>query len=176
MRAWFALFAILLPVAAFAQTNGAQTSGVQTGGIEVQQAWARATPGTLKTGAAYFTVDNTGGASDRLMSVATTVAESASLHEEKMDGGMMTMRPLGPVTIEPGKSLTLKPGGDHLMLEGLKKPLKEGDHFSLTLTFEKAGARQVDVAVGKAAAMGPPGAPAMSGMDMGAMGHMDMSH
>jgi copper(I)-binding protein len=158
MRAIFLVTALLLPLTA---------ALAQPGGIEVQQAWARATPGALKSGAAYFTIANHGAEPDRLLSVSSPVAESATLHEEKMEDGMMKMRPLTSVTIAPGKSFALKPGGDHLMLDGLKQPLKEGDHFPLILTFEKAGSQQVEVAVGKAAAMGPPG---------GATGAMDMGH
>ena len=160
---------LLLIAALVAMTSA---SFAQQSGIEVRQAWARATPGALTTGAAYFTVANKGSAPDRLLSVSSPVADKASLHEEKMEGGMMKMRPLDSLTIAPGKSLALKPGGDHLMLEGLKHPLKEGEHFPLVLTFEKAGKQEVDVAVGKAAAMGPVGG-AMGGMDMG---HMDMKH
>ena len=141
-------------------------------GIEVEQAWARATPGSVKTGAAYFTVVNKGAAPDRLLSVSAPVAEAASLHETKMEGGIMKMRALGPVAIAPGGTLQLKPSGDHLMLEGLKRPLKEGEHFPLTLTFEKAGVREIEVMVGKVGAMGPAG----MAMDHGAMGGMNMSH
>lgn len=144
----------------------------QQSGIAVEQAWARATPGAVRTGAAYLTLVNKGKEPDRLLSTSTPVADSASLHEMKMEKGIMKMRPLSSVTIAPGQSLALKPGGDHLMLEGLKHPLKEGEHFPLTLTFEKSGTQQVEIMVGKVGAMGPPG------MDHGSTGtsHMNMTH
>ena len=138
-------------------------------GIQVEQPWARATPGSVKTGAVYFTIENKGAAPDRLLSLSSPVAGSATLHEMQMEGNIMKMRPLGSVTIAPGKSIELKPSGNHVMLEGLKQPLKEGEHFPLTLNFEKAGPQQVEVAVGKVGAMGPPG----TAMDRGAMDHMD---
>ena len=124
----------------------------QKGGIEVERAWARATAGD--TGAAYFRVVNKGTSPDRLMAASTPVAESASLHQSKVQNGVMMMRPLGPLAVEPGKSAELKPGADHLMLMGLKHPLKQGETFPLTLRFEKAGDVQVTVKVEGVGAMG----------------------
>lgn len=163
MRALIAGFAcVLLALAAHAQEAG----------VAVEQAWARATPGAVRTGAAYLTLVNKGKESDRLVGMSTPVADSASLHETKMEGGIMQMRPLGAVDLAPGKRLELKPGGNHIMLEGLKHPLKEGEHFPLTLTFERAGSREVTVMVGKVGAMGPAGMI----MNGGAMNHMNMTH
>jgi hypothetical protein len=159
-------------IAGFTAAFLALAAHAQEPGIAVEQAWARATPGAVKTGAAYLTLVNNGKLSDRLLGVSTPVADSASLHETKMEGGIMKMRPLGPVDLPPGKSLELKPGGNHIMLEGLKHPLKEGEHFPLTLAFEKAGTREVTVMVGKVGAMGPAGMT----MDSGAMNHMNMTH
>jgi copper(I)-binding protein len=165
MRALIPAFAAaFLALAAHAEDRPA--------GIEVEQAWARATPGAVKTGAAYLTLANKGTDADRLLAMSTPVADSASLHEMKMEDGIMKMRPLAAVAIAPGQTIELKPGGNHIMLEGLKHPLKEGEHFPLTLKFEKAGPREVEVMVGKVGAMGP------AGMDMGhaAMDHMNMTH
>jgi periplasmic copper chaperone A len=122
------------------------------GSIEVQHAWARASAG--KTGAAYFSVVNKGATPDRLVAVSTPAADKAQIHEDKMENGMMEMRPVGPMVIAPGQSAQLKPGADHVMLMGLKHPLKEGETFPLTLSFEKAGDIQVVVTVEKAGAMG----------------------
>ena len=165
---------VLIP--AFAAAFLAVAAQAQQPGVAVEQAWARATPGAVKVGAAYLTLVNKGKEPDKLVSVSTPVAESASLHESKMENGIMKMRPLDSVTLAPGQSLQLTPGGDHLMLEGLKHPLKEGEHFPLTLTFEKAGAQEVTVMVGKVGAMGPTGMDHGSMGSMGAMGHMNMGH
>jgi periplasmic copper chaperone A len=133
-------------------------------GLEVQHAWARASAGT--TGAAYFSVLNRGTARDRLVTVRTPVAEKAELHESKMENGVMTMRPVGPLTIEPGQLAVLKPGAYHVMLMGLKHPLKEGESFPIILTFEKGGEVHVTAAVARAGAMGT------DAMDHGSMQHM----
>lgn len=139
--------------------------------IVVDKIWARATPGHAQTGAAYLSVTNNGAAPDWLVGASSPVAEKAELHESKIENGVMQMRPKGPVTLKPGETLMLKPGGNHIMLMGLKQPLKEGDSFPLTLTFEKAGALQVTAKVMKAGAMsaGEMGHSGMGSMDHGAM-------
>ena len=136
--------------------------------IMVQNAWARATAGNIKTGGAYMTLVDNGTAPDKLVAASTPVAGKAELHVMSMDKGIMTMRPVAAITVEPGKPTELKPGGYHVMLTDLKQPLKEGDSFPLSLTFANAGTIQVTVKVEKPGAMGPmPSAsPAMPGMKM----------
>jgi hypothetical protein len=122
--------------------------------IKVEQAWARATPGAAKTGAIYLTITNTGTTPDTLEGAASTpAAEHADLHETKMANGVMEMRPVPSLTIDPGKSVVLAPDGYHVMLTGLKAPLKEGQTVSLTLTFAHAGAQQVTASIAKVGAM-----------------------
>ena len=123
----------------------------QTGGLEVADAWARATPGKAEIGAAYLTIRSP--TADRLVAASTPAAKKAELHTMSMAGMVMKMRPVDGVDIPPGEAVSLKPGGVHIMLIGLAKPLKEGEAFPLTLTFEKAGARAVTVAVEKPGAM-----------------------
>jgi len=83
---------------------------------------------------------------------------------------VMEMRPLASLDVRPGRKAVLKPGGDHLMLTGLKQPLKQGEAFPLTLEFEHAGKIEVQVNVGKAGAAMAPGMK----MDMNDMN--DMKH
>jgi hypothetical protein len=136
--------AILLAAPAWADSNG----------IKVDQVWARATPGAVKTGAIYLTVTNTGTTPDTLEGAASTpVAEHADLHEMKMENGVSEMRPVKSLTIEPGKSVVLQPNGYHIMLTGLKGPLKEGQTVALTLTFDHAGKQQATALVAKVGAM-----------------------
>lgn len=145
MKSILAIAAALL----FAAPAWADSSG-----IKVDQVWARATPGAVKTGAIYLTVTNTGTAPDTLEGVASTpAAEHADLHEMKMDKGVMEMRPVKSLTIEPGKSVVLQPNGYHIMLTGLKAPLKEGQTVPLTLTFDHAGKQDVTASVAKVGAM-----------------------
>jgi len=131
----------------------ATASLAQTGQPEITNAWARATPGKAETGAAYLTIQSP--TADRLVSISTPVAKNAELHTMSMSGGVMQMRPVAGIDIPAGKTVTLKPGGEHVMLLGLNHPLQQGQSFPLTLTFEKAGTRAVNVAIEKAGAAGP---------------------
>jgi copper(I)-binding protein len=95
--------------------------------------------------AAYFTIRNTGGP-DRLMSVSSRDA-GPSLHSTTIDNGVMRMRPLEAIEIPANSKVELKPGGVHLMLMGLKRPLEAGSSVPLDLKFEKSGERHVSIAV-----------------------------
>jgi len=147
-------------VAALAQAAAAQSTKTS---IEVTDAWARAMPAGAKTGAAYVTVANKGTTDDQLIGVSAPIAAEAQLHTTITDNGVMKMRPVSAIDVKPGASVTLKPGGLHLMLMGVKQPLVEGQSFPLTLTFAKAGKIETMVQVKKVGAM--------TGMDMG---HMEM--
>jgi len=127
------------------------------GSILIDHPWARASIGQVKNGAAYFTVSNHGGAADRLLSVASQVAARSELHTHLMEDGVMKMRPLTALEVTPGEPAVLQPGGTHVMLMGLTAPLVEGERFTLTLTFEKAGSIDVEVAVESATARGSGG-------------------
>ncbi len=142
---------------------GLRSASAQTGQIEVGNAWARATPGGSKVGAAYLTIQSP--TADRLVAVSSPIAKKVGLHTMTMSGTVMQMRPVAAIDIPAGQPVTLAPSGLHVMLEGLKKPLSPGQSFPLTLTFEKAGKRTVDVAIQKVGAMKPmPGMGAMPEM------------
>ncbi len=113
---------------------------VKAGDLVITQAWSRATPGGAKIAGGFLTIENKGAAPDRLVSGSGDFAGKVEIHEMAMNNGVMTMRPLDKgLAIEPGKTVKLAPGGHHLMLMDLKKPLKQGDKVPLTLEFEKAG-------------------------------------
>jgi periplasmic copper chaperone A len=139
--------------------GGAQAA---SSSIDVQKAWARASPGGARTGAAYLTILNNGSTDDRLLAASAPVAARVELHISTMNNGVMEMRPLPAVDVKSGSRVVFKPGAMHVMLIDLAAPLVEGQSFPLTLTFEKAGSIAVTVKVGK------PGAtePGMSGMTM----------
>jgi len=146
MRCAIAIAAtILFAVPAWADSSG----------IKIDQVWARATPGTAKTAAIYLTITNTGDTPDTLQGEGSTpVAEHAILHEDKITNGVMQLRPMKSLIIATGKSVSLEPNnGYHLMLIGLKQPLKEGQTLPLTLTFDRAGKQQVTASVAKIGAM-----------------------
>jgi periplasmic copper chaperone A len=105
-------------------------------------------PGS-KNGAAFLKhIKNSGKVADQLVSVRTTIANKAEIHEMKMDGDVMKMRAINGIDIPPGAEVSVAKGnakGFHLMLLGLKKPLKDGDKFAMWLTFKNAGEVQVEV-------------------------------
>jgi len=117
------------------------------GPIVASEAWAPPSLAGARNGVAYFTLTNHTGAPDRLIGASTPVAAKAELHRDEMQDGVMSMRPAGPLALEPGESATLAPGGLHLMLMGLKQPLKPGDRFPITLTFEHQAPLEVEVDV-----------------------------
>lgn len=138
---------------------------VRAGDLVITQAWARATPGGAKVGGAYLTIENTGTTADRLIGGSADIAGKVEVHEMATRNGVMTMRALDKgLTIEPGKTVKLAPGGYHLMMFDLKGPLKQGDKVPVTLDFEKAGKVKLSFDVEGVGAQGP-GA-ASGGMDM----------
>jgi len=122
--------------------------------VVVEQPWARATPGGAKTGAVYLTVIDH-GAPDRLIGISTPAADMAMLHESYVEGGISKMRMLDGVALAANTPVALHPGAMHIMLEGLKAPLKPGACFPLTLTFANAPPQTVTVTVLTIGAAGP---------------------
>jgi len=108
--------------------------------IVIEQPWARASIG--KNGAAYVTVINHGNSVDKLVDT------------HKNDGGIMRMRHIKSIPVPVGSSVSLKPGGHHIMMMGLTQKLKMGAEFPLTLVFEKAGKMTVNVKIKSAGALG----------------------
>jgi periplasmic copper chaperone A len=144
---------VILTICLSAVTHAqAQTS--TTSSVSVEHPWARATPAGAKTGAAYLTLVNNGTSADRLIHASTSMAEKVQVHQDIDENGVMKMRELPVVEIGPGAALTFKPGGTHMMIIGLKQPLKKGQTFPLTLDFEKAGKIDLQIPIAKAGAMG----------------------
>jgi copper(I)-binding protein len=128
------------------------TAAEAAGSIAVERAWARASPKGAPNGVTYLTLVNNGMDVDRLVAASSPIAESIQFHEEKSEDGVSKMRQLETIDVPPDASVTLKPSGIHLMMK-LKQQLQEGQSFPLTLTFEKAGAIEVTVKIGKVGAM-----------------------
>jgi hypothetical protein len=155
MKYGIGLLALFLPVAALAD-----------GGLSVTGAWSRATIGTAAPGVAYLTITDT-GAADTITGISTPVAATASLHQSSMENGVMHMAPVPSLPVAAGATVTLAPGGYHIMLEGLKAPLKAGDQFPLTVVFDHAGPVTTTVTVKPLGAAKPMD----DGMGMGMAGH-----
>lgn len=133
----------------------ASAAGVMASDVMVIEAFARAsaTP-VARAGVAYVTIMNHGPELDRLVAITTTAATSAEVHQSRMEGDIMKMEPAGAIEVPAGGAISMAPGGLHIMLMGLRAPLKEGETLELTLTFERAGDVKVSAPVGSASASG----------------------
>lgn len=149
---------------ALAATGQPLAHEFKAGSLTIGHPWARATPPGAKVAGGYLTIENGGAEPDRLVAVTAEIAGRAELHEMAVVDGVMKMRPLNDgVDIPAGGSVTLEPSGYHMMLMDLTRPLKEGESFAGTLTFEKAGTVDVTFKVESIGAS----APADMDMDMG---------
>ena len=124
-------------------------------GLSVREAWARASAGPAKIGAAYLVLANDSATADRLVSASSPAARVAELHTTIEEGDVMRMQRLDGVDLAPGALAQFKPGGMHIMLVDLAAPLKVGTKFPLTLIFASGAKKIVDVAVLGPGAMGP---------------------
>ena len=136
----------IIAVATFVAATGASAHEYQLRTLHIDHPFARATPGGARNGAVYLSVENRGNQTDRLVRVSTPLAR-AELHQMSVDAGVMRMRAVDSAEVKPGDRLVLQPGGYHVMLIDLKRPLQTGDNFPLTLDFERAGAIEVNVEV-----------------------------
>ena len=151
-------FSLLAAVATFAIAVAGAASAAT---MEVKNAWIRTPPPGAPTAAGYATITNHGIASDRLTGAYSGAAASVGLHEMDKAGGVMRMRAIpGGLAIGASATVTLSPNGRHLMLTGLKHPLKAGEHVRVVLQFQRAGDVAADFTVRDAAGGG------MAGMRM----------
>ncbi|MBS0365962.1 MAG: copper chaperone PCu(A)C [Proteobacteria bacterium] len=108
--------------------------------LQVQDAWVRAVPGT-GTAALYLRVRNDGPTPITLVAVSTGAARSAMIHQSQMVAGRSTMRMLDKLVVAPGQTVSFAPGGLHIMLEDLTRPLRTGDMVHAVL--QLSGGAQV---------------------------------
>jgi copper(I)-binding protein len=124
--------------------------------ITVRQAWSRATPKAAKVAGGYLTIENRGIQPDRLLSASSGAAAKVEIHQMSMQDGIMTMRPRDDgLAIAPDATVTLEPGGDHIMFIGLTAPFEEGQRVPVSLNFERAGKIEMSFDVGSVGAKGP---------------------
>jgi len=116
--------------------------------IEIERAWARPTVGHAP-GAVYVTIENKGRSPDRLTAASADNAAMAMVHQNEVVDGVARMRMAGEINIPAADRITMVPGGTHIMLEGLRAPLKAGDRFDLVLRFRESGDKAVKVTVVK---------------------------
>lgn len=138
---------MLVVVAGLCASAAAAAHDYKAGELQIGHPYALSTPPGARTGAAYLSIDNMGKAPDRLMRASSPAAGSVELHSMSMEGNVMRMRQVPGISLAPGAGVKLAPGGLHIMLQDLKRPLKKGDKFPMTLVFERAGEVKVDVLV-----------------------------
>ena len=132
--------------------------------IEVADGWTRATPGNATTAAIYVRILSVKDP-DRLIGAKAAAAEKAEIHTTTNQNGTARMAATPAVPIAGGATVTLGPAGSHIMLTGLKAPLRQGDSFLVSLEFEKAGSHTAVVRIGAANATGAP-PPRLNARDM----------
>ncbi|HEX8956337.1 MAG TPA: copper chaperone PCu(A)C [Burkholderiaceae bacterium] len=137
----------MLPVALILMFFATASSAAPSA-ITVDHAHARATVPGQTTGAAYVDIENRGKADDKLLKISSPVAQSAEVHSMAMDGTIMRMREVGQIDLKPAAKVAMAPNeGMHIMLIGLKQPLRPGQKIPLSLRFEKAGKIDVEAIV-----------------------------
>ncbi|AWN43302.1 copper chaperone PCu(A)C [Methylobacterium durans] len=121
--------------------------------LKIGQPWSRATPNGARVAGGYLSITNTGREPDRLTGGTFAEAARVEVHSQSVEGGIARMAPVDAgLPIGPGETVTLEPGGHHLMFTGLKSPLRQGQTVAGTLTFERAGSVPVAFTVESMAA------------------------
>lgn len=145
IRALEFLIAIALTLAAIvASVNNANAGDVMV----VNAVASKSLTPNARSGAVYLTLMNHGETADRLTAITTDAADMAMLHQSIETDGVMRMEMLASLDLPPKQLVDMKKDGLHVMLTGLKKPLKVGGSIKVTLLFENAGSVEVAVVVG----------------------------
>ncbi|UUX95990.1 copper chaperone PCu(A)C [Aquabacterium sp. J223] len=127
----------------------------QSSAVSAERGWTRPTVAGQPAAGGYLVLQNKGGA-DRVVAASSPVAQRVELHTMTLDNDIMRMRQLDAIDLPAGQTVELRPGGLHLMVFGLKAPLKTGERLPLVLTLEKGGELRTELAVRPT----PPGGPA----------------
>jgi len=127
------LSSLVIATSAVAHNHNADKNKQQHANIEISQAWARALPPVVPNGAAYFTLVNHNNKEIVVTGVSSDIAKHSMLHESYFEDSKVAMRHIEELVVGSHKSVTFKPGGFHVMLMGLKKPLTKGGEFTMTL-------------------------------------------
>jgi hypothetical protein len=149
-----ALASLALAAPALARHPAPAPAETRAGDLVISQPWSRAA-GQGGQGAGYLGIANRGGAPDRLMGASSPAADRVELHTHIREGEVMRMREVPSIELPPGQTVTLQPGGLHLMLVRLAQPLRQGETVPVTLRFERAGEVTLDFAILAAGARGP---------------------
>jgi copper(I)-binding protein len=124
-----------------------QAADARLGNLLVTSAWSRPTPPAAAVGAVYFSITNLGSTPDRLVALSSAIASTVEIHESHRAEGVVAMRAVAAVECPPGVTVRIEPGGLHVMLIGLARPLIAGTAFALLLQFRDAGVLTLQVPV-----------------------------
>ncbi|HKT53467.1 MAG TPA: copper chaperone PCu(A)C [Caulobacteraceae bacterium] len=130
--------------------------------ITISNRMVRASIGQSPNSAAYVMIANSGPAPEALVSASCACAAKVEIHRTMVTRGVVSMPPVGPVTIPAHGQVSFRPGGYHLMLEDLKEPLKDGGEQNITLVFRHAG--PITAAFHIRSRINADGGPSMAGM------------
>jgi periplasmic copper chaperone A len=144
-----AFFLALAACSPPSETGSAESAN--QGALAIESPWAAPTPGGVDVSAGYLTIANGTAEADALVSASSPRAASVELHEMTMDGGVMQMRAVTRLEIGAGQSVSLAPGGRHLMFMGVTQPFAVGETIAVRLHFEHAGEVDVSLPVQSAA-------------------------
>jgi len=122
--------------------------------VSAEKPWSRETPPGAKVGAGFMQLKNA-GAADRVVGASSPVAGRVEMHVTVREGEVMKMREVKAFDLPAGGTFELKPGGAHLMLMDLKRPLKKGETVPLTLKLEKGGELKLELPVQELGARSP---------------------
>jgi copper(I)-binding protein len=141
-------------------------AGAEQGTIVVEEPWARATPPGAPSGAGYLSIRNAGPEPDRLVAAASPRAARVELHRMTVADGVARMRPVTDgLEVPPGAAVALEPGGLHLMFRELDGAFAAGQSVPVTLSFERAGEKRIELPVVPLGAGPPAGHGGHSGHD-----------
>jgi len=125
----------------------AAAHGYGAGDLQVRHPWTRATPPGADVAAGYLEIRNSSLQPDRVVGASTPAAKRVELHVLARDGDILRMREVKSFEVPARQRFTLRPGGAHLMIVGLEKPLAMGERLPLTLRFERAGEIRIELEV-----------------------------
>jgi len=138
MKRLIFLFAVILVATVHAYTQPV---------IKIVDPWVRAVPPNMKNTALFMTIINQGDEDDELIGVEGDVSKMIQIHKTVNENGVMKMVHVDKIEIHGHSKVELKPGGYHIMLMGLKRPLKEGEVLKFTLIFKKSGKIMIEAPV-----------------------------
>jgi copper(I)-binding protein len=141
-------FRLLVVAAALSISSSAMAQEGHAGGIALGTSFARASVPGQSSGVAYLALENRSGKADALVAVTSPLAQNVEMHTMAMQDNVMRMREVSRIELPPGSNVVMHAGeGCHLMLMGLKAPLKAGEKVPLALRFERAGKIQTSIPV-----------------------------